>query len=214
MLGNYDFIADQQTGQSSGDIVGSGTDFGLFVTFNDNGNSSATDGMIGFRLRMDAAGGGAKSKPAFDRVAWIGIDADINGTIDTFLVSTFRVANPKSSFPHPARAVTAPQGRPTLPRYLTRLTPRTPPTTTIGRWTTRWMAERRMCHHSHDRRPGLLRQFHGSIRGCGGVSGDRIDFCHRPIAHAFHCSHFDAGEQHQPGFRRCEWWRHADDLME
>lgn len=83
--GNYDYLADQQTGQSAGDIVGdTASNYGFFVTFNDNGSSSATDGTLGFRLRLDDAGG-TKKNPAFDRVAWIGIDADTNGSIDVFL---------------------------------------------------------------------------------------------------------------------------------
>lgn len=81
LLGNYDYLVDQQTGQPSSDIVGSGTDYGLFVTFNDNGSTSATDGIMGFRLRLDDAGVG----DAFTHSAWIGIDADINGSVDVFL---------------------------------------------------------------------------------------------------------------------------------
>lgn len=81
---NFDDLDDQQTGSPTGDIVGAGVNHGFFVTFNDNGNLSSTDGTFGFRLRLDAAGGTTK-KPTFDRVAWIGIDADIDGDIDTFL---------------------------------------------------------------------------------------------------------------------------------
>jgi hypothetical protein len=83
--GNYDYLADQQTGQKAGDMVGDTTgNYGFFVTFNDNGSASATDGTLGFRLRLDQAGG-TKKDPVFDRVAWIGIDADTNGSIDAFL---------------------------------------------------------------------------------------------------------------------------------
>ncbi len=84
LAGTYDYLADQQTGQPAGDIVGTGTNYGLLVTFNDNGSASRTDGTLGFRLRLDAAGG-ATNKPAFDRAAWIGIDADLNGSVDVFL---------------------------------------------------------------------------------------------------------------------------------
>jgi hypothetical protein len=62
--------------------------YGLLVTFNDNGSASATDGTLGFRLRLDAAGG-PNNSPAFDRAAWIGIDADVNGSIDAFLGINF-----------------------------------------------------------------------------------------------------------------------------
>ncbi len=84
LIGNYDYLADQQTGVPAGDIVGVGTNYGLLVTMNDNGTAIRTDGTLGFRLRLDAAGGPA-NKPAFDRAAWIGIDADINGSVDVFL---------------------------------------------------------------------------------------------------------------------------------
>jgi len=84
LIGNYDYLADQQTGVPAGDIVGVGTDYGLLVTMNDNGAASSTDGTLGFRLRLDAAGG-PNNKPAFDRAVWIGIDADINGSVDVFL---------------------------------------------------------------------------------------------------------------------------------
>jgi hypothetical protein len=30
MIGNYDYLADQQTGAASGDIVGVGTDYGIW----------------------------------------------------------------------------------------------------------------------------------------------------------------------------------------
>ncbi len=83
-LGNYDFLADQQTGQPESDIVGNGSNPGFFMTFNNNGAASTTDGTIGFRLRLDAAGGNTNN-PAFTRVAWIGVDANVDGAIDAFL---------------------------------------------------------------------------------------------------------------------------------
>jgi hypothetical protein len=83
MIGNYDQIADQQ-GNIGGDIVGSGTNFGLFMTFNDNGSALSTDGTLGFRIRLDVATPPA-NKPVFDRAAWIGIDADLNGSVDVFI---------------------------------------------------------------------------------------------------------------------------------
>ncbi len=86
--GNYDYLVDHQTGQPAGDIVGSGSNHGFFVTFDNNGNASHADGTLGFRIRLDAAGGNANS-PSFDRVAWVGVDANGNGSVDMFLgVST------------------------------------------------------------------------------------------------------------------------------
>ena len=84
MAGNYDYLVDQQTGQPSSDIVGVGINHGFFVTFNDSGSTSSTDGTLGFRIRLDEAGGN-KNNPAFTSVAWLGIDANIDGAIDAFL---------------------------------------------------------------------------------------------------------------------------------
>ena len=83
MIGNYDAIADQQ-GNIGGDIVGSGTNYGLLMVFNNNGTTSSTDGTLGFRIRLDTATPPA-NKPVFDRAAWIGIDADLNGSVDVFI---------------------------------------------------------------------------------------------------------------------------------
>lgn len=84
LMGNYDYLDDQQTGLPESDIVGRGTDYGLFVTHNDNGPASATDGTFGFRIRLDAAGGNGK-ETKYTRAAWLGIDADFNDTIDVFI---------------------------------------------------------------------------------------------------------------------------------
>lgn len=81
---NYDFLADQQTGDPASDIVGSDTNYGFFTTFNDNGSGSQTDGMLGFRIRLDTHGGNTNSI-SFSRNAWVGVDADIDGDIDVFL---------------------------------------------------------------------------------------------------------------------------------
>jgi hypothetical protein len=87
MIGNYDAIADQQ-GNIGGDIVGSGTNYGLLMVFNNNGTTSSTDGTLGFRIRLDTATPPA-NKPVFDRAAWIGIDADLNGSVDAFIGVNF-----------------------------------------------------------------------------------------------------------------------------
>lgn len=83
-IGNYDYLADQQTGQPSADIVGSGTNYGFFVSFDDNGSSLSTDGNLAFRIRFDAPGD-TKNPANFKGVVWVGIDADLSGTIDVFL---------------------------------------------------------------------------------------------------------------------------------
>lgn len=84
LAGNYDYLLDQQTGQPAGDIVGATGNPGFFTTFNDNGSTSSTDGTLGFRLRLDAPGGN-KNTPAFDRVAWVGLDANGDAVLDAFI---------------------------------------------------------------------------------------------------------------------------------
>ncbi len=83
--GNYDFFGDQQTGQAASDIVGSAPDYGFFFAFDDNGTPLiSTDGELAFRIRFDDSGD--KKDPAnFKGVVWVGIDADLSGTIDVFL---------------------------------------------------------------------------------------------------------------------------------
>ena len=82
--GNYDYSADQQTGQASADIVGAGTNYGFLMSFDDNGDTSSTDGDLAFRIRFNDAGD-KQNPPNFKNVVWVGIDADLNGSIDVFL---------------------------------------------------------------------------------------------------------------------------------
>jgi hypothetical protein len=95
LAGNYDFQADQQTGQgqpSSSDIVGLGTNYGFLTAFNDNGSFSNTDGTMGFRVRLDDHDG--NNAPEFKNVVWIGIDANQSGSIDVFVAADLQ-GNPK-----------------------------------------------------------------------------------------------------------------------
>lgn len=84
--GNYDYLVDQQTGQAAGDIVGGtgGTfnsyDAGFFVNWDAGNANSNTDGVLGYRVRLDEAGQGNQ----FNRVLWVGMDADMNGDIDVY----------------------------------------------------------------------------------------------------------------------------------
>jgi MYXO-CTERM domain-containing protein len=82
--GNYDYLADQQTGQPESDIVGTAGSAGFFTTFNTNVANNDLDDTLGFRLRLDAAGGN-KNSPAFNRVAWVGIDANQDAVLDVFV---------------------------------------------------------------------------------------------------------------------------------
>ncbi len=84
LAGNYDSFADQQTGQPESDIVGTTANHGFFTTFINNGPASNTDGTLGFRMRLDKAGG-TTSNPAFTRVAWVGIDANQDAVLDVFV---------------------------------------------------------------------------------------------------------------------------------
>ncbi len=81
---NYDFLADQQTGQADSDIVGNAANPGLFAAFDGLGTSSLTDGLIAFRIRFDEPGKQG-NQIAFSTNAWIGIDGDLNGSVDAFL---------------------------------------------------------------------------------------------------------------------------------
>jgi hypothetical protein len=96
MIGNYDFHVDQQTGlgnPSSSDIVGgTGTNYGFLVAFNNNGNVSSIDGNIGFRVRLDTAGGNSNN-PSYTSVVWIGIDANTDGKLDVMLGANFQGSN-------------------------------------------------------------------------------------------------------------------------
>lgn len=82
---NYDFLNDQQTGDPASDIVGTAANPGFFTTFDDNNTPlNLTDGNLGFRVRLDDHGGNSNTIE-FGRNLWIGIDADLSGTIDVFL---------------------------------------------------------------------------------------------------------------------------------
>lgn len=87
--GNFDFIADQQTGQPQGDALGSSAtgDYGLLVTYN-AGGVSTTDGTFGFRIRLDGPGGN-NNNVKYSSAAFLGIDADGNNSIDLFVGVNF-----------------------------------------------------------------------------------------------------------------------------
>ena len=126
MIGNYDALADQQ-GNIGGDIVGSGTDYGLFMTFNDSGAASSTDGTLGFRIRLDTATPPA-NKPLFDRAAWIGIDADLNGSVDVFIgvnlsggastLGIYATGTGANNSPTTTSISSTPYNNPTNPNYV------------------------------------------------------------------------------------------------
>lgn len=76
-----DYLTDQQTGQSEGDIVGSSTQSGFYFWF-DNGNTPlVTDGMLAFRIRV----GSDAQNVGYQRAALVGIDANNDGALDLFV---------------------------------------------------------------------------------------------------------------------------------
>lgn len=71
---NYpDPSADQQTGSAESDIVGNANQPSLYVQY--------AGGSLGFRLRV-----GADASPSgFKGAAFVGLDADLNGSLDIFV---------------------------------------------------------------------------------------------------------------------------------
>lgn len=76
-----DNVTDVSGNASSEDLVGDSSNHGLFVTHNDAGNASNTDGTFGFRIRLDAAG----TKTAYANSAWLGIEANGDDVIDVYI---------------------------------------------------------------------------------------------------------------------------------
>jgi len=89
--GNFDFIGDEEEAEL--DIVGQPKDYGLFVTHSGNGSESYTEGVFGFRLRLDAAGGNQK-ETKYEKAAFLGIDADLNDSLDVFIGVDFSGKQP------------------------------------------------------------------------------------------------------------------------
>jgi hypothetical protein len=76
-----DYVDDQQTGLGESDIIGDVTHPALYISFDDAGTPSATDGNLGFRVRL-----GADRPPSgFTHFFGIGLDADLDGALDLFL---------------------------------------------------------------------------------------------------------------------------------
>lgn len=76
-----DYSDDQQTGIPEADIVGSLANPAFYTAFDDAGTPSLTDGNLAFRVRI-----GADKNPAgFSQFMGVGVDADLNGSLDIFL---------------------------------------------------------------------------------------------------------------------------------
>jgi len=83
----FDYLDDQQTGHPEADIVGTPANPAFYTAFNDpNSTPSLLDGEIAYRIRV-----GADRQPNFggwDKVLVIGMDVDLNGSLDVFMTSS------------------------------------------------------------------------------------------------------------------------------
>jgi hypothetical protein len=77
-----DFPDDQKTGADEADIVGDTTYPALQTGFDDAGTPSLTDGNLAFRMRF----GADENPPGFKHVAVVGLDVDLNASIDILIV--------------------------------------------------------------------------------------------------------------------------------
>lgn len=73
---------DHQTGQPEADIVGDTTFAALFTQYDAGALPSTSDDVVAFRLRL----GADKNPVGFTHVALVGIDADLDGSIDMYIV--------------------------------------------------------------------------------------------------------------------------------
>lgn len=88
----FDFLVDQQTGSGSvsQDLVGGTADFGggsknygvFYIQFDDNGTVATTDDELAFRFRINNADG--VHKDTFQYYVFVGLDFDLNGSVDLF----------------------------------------------------------------------------------------------------------------------------------
>ena len=77
-----DWANDQDTGIPEADIVGDLSHPAFYTAFDDASTASLTDGMLGFRVRI----GAEKTPPGFSQVAAVGIDANLDGALDIFVL--------------------------------------------------------------------------------------------------------------------------------
>jgi len=77
-----DWADDQRTGIPEADVVGDLVHPAFYTIFDDAGTPSTTDGTLGFRIRL----GAEKSPAGFSQVAAVGIDGDLDGALDLFVL--------------------------------------------------------------------------------------------------------------------------------
>ena len=82
---SFDFLKDQQTGSGSvsQDLVGDATHGVFYIQYDANGTITTTDDELGFRFRVSNADG--VHKDTFQYYVFIGLDYDLNGSIDAFI---------------------------------------------------------------------------------------------------------------------------------
>jgi len=73
---------DHQTGQDEADIVGDTTFAALFTQYDAGALPSTSDDVVAFRMRM----GSEKNPVGYTHVALVGIDADLDGSLDMYIV--------------------------------------------------------------------------------------------------------------------------------
>ncbi len=88
----FDYLTDQQTGSGSvsQDLVGGPVDFGsgtkdygvFYIQFDDNGTVTTADDELAFRFRINNADG--VKKDTFQYYLFVGLDFDLNGSVDLF----------------------------------------------------------------------------------------------------------------------------------
>jgi hypothetical protein len=74
---------DQQSGQTSMDIVGTSNSPACYIKFDDNKTANLTDGALAFRVRLNGVKN--EKKASYNRVLQVGIDADLDGDLDLFV---------------------------------------------------------------------------------------------------------------------------------
>ncbi|MCX7824073.1 MAG: PEP-CTERM sorting domain-containing protein [Verrucomicrobiae bacterium] len=83
----FDYIDDQQTGHPEADIVGSPANPAFYTAFNDpNHTPSLLDGEIAYRVRV--GGDRTPTIGGWDKVLVIGMDVDLNGSLDVFMTAS------------------------------------------------------------------------------------------------------------------------------
>lgn len=78
--------ADNQANPSDLELVGDADNPAFYTKFDDAGPASATDGELGFRLRMSGTRGNP-NKPKFKGHVFVGVDLDKSGSLDLFVAA-------------------------------------------------------------------------------------------------------------------------------